>query len=44
MRACFCLETGLNKFFHKSAQMGILCIKYVLEEVWKANSQNAQPT
>ena len=31
MCACFCLETGLNKFYHTSAQMGISCIKYV----WK---------
>ena len=35
MCACFCLEIGLNKFFHASAQMGISCIKCVLEEVWK---------
>ena len=27
MRACFCLAAGLNKFFHKSAQMGISYIK-----------------
>ena len=44
MCACFCLETGLYKFFHTSAQMGISCIKCVLEEVGKANSQNSQPT
>ena len=30
---CFWLETGLNKFFQKiSAQIGISCIKCVLEE------------
>ena len=33
MCACFCLETGLNKFLYTSAQMGISCIKCVLEEV-----------
>ena len=43
MFACFCLATGLNKFFHKSAQMGISCINCVLEEFWKTNSQNSQP-
>ena len=44
MCACFSLKTGLNKFFHTSAEMGILCITCVLEEVLKANSQNPQPT
>ena len=44
MCACFCLETGLNKFFHTSAQMGISCIKCVLEEFWKTNSRNTQLT
>ena len=44
MCACFYLETGFNKFFHTSAQMGISCIKCVLEDVWKTNSQNSQPT
>ena len=44
MCAYFCLETRLNKFFRKSTQMGILCIKCVLEEVRKTNSQNSQPT
>ena len=39
MCACFCLETGLNKFFYTSAQMGISCIKCVLEVVLKASSQ-----
>ena len=33
MRACFCLVTGLNKFFHTSAQMGFTYIECVLEEV-----------
>ena len=32
MCACFCLATELNKFFNKSAKMGISCIKCVLEE------------
>ena len=42
---CFCfLVTGLNKFFRTSAEMGISCIKCVLEEVFKANSQNSKPT
>ena len=41
---CFCLTTGLYKFYHMSAQMGIPCIKCVLEELWKINSQNSQPT
>ena len=31
MCACFCLETGINKFFHTSAQMGISCMKCVLK-------------
>ena len=39
-----CNLITFNKFFHTSAQMGISCIKCVLEEVWKANSQNSQPT
>ena len=43
MCACFYLETGPNKFFPTSAQMGISCIKCVLGEVRKANSQNSQP-
>ena len=33
--ASFFLETGINKFFHTSAQMGISCIKYVYEEFGK---------
>ena len=33
MCAGFCLETGLNKLFHTSAQKGISCIIGVLEEV-----------
>ena len=44
MYACFCLETGLNQFFHTSAQMRISCIKCVLEEFLNTNSQNSQPT
>ena len=44
MCACFCLETGLNNLFNTGAQMGISSIKCVLEEVWKANSQNSQST
>ena len=32
MCACFCFATGLNKFFHTSAQMGISCIKRVMEK------------
>ena len=44
MCAYVCLEAGLNKFFHTSAQMDILCIHCALEEVCKANSQNSQPT
>ena len=40
----FCLTTGLNKFYHTSIQMGISCIKCVLEELWKDNSQNSQLT
>ena len=35
MRACFCLETRLNKFYHISAQMGISCVKCVLEKIEK---------
>ena len=35
MCACFCLETGLNKFFDTSAHMGISCIKCDLEKVEK---------
>ena len=31
--ACFCLTTGLNKFYHTSAQMDIPSIKCVLEEL-----------
>ena len=31
-------------FCHTSAQMGIPRIKCVLEELWKTNSQNLQPT
>ena len=30
-----CLTPGLYKFYHTSAQMGIPCIKCVLEELWK---------
>ena len=44
MCVCFCLTTGLYKFYHTSAQMGIPCKKYVLEELWKTNSQNSHPT
>ena len=33
---CFRLETGLNKFYYSSARMGISCIKFVLEEVFKS--------
>ena len=44
MCASFCLETRLNKFFHTSAQMGISCIKCVLEEFCKTNSLNSQRT
>ena len=44
MCAGFCLETGHNKFFHTSAQMDISCIKCVLEEFLKTNSQNSQRT
>ena len=44
MCACFCLETELNKFFHKSTHLGMSCIKSILEEIWKACSQNSQPT
>ena len=40
----FCLTTGLYKFYHTSAQMGVPCIKYVLEELWKTNSQNSADT
>ena len=31
----FCLKTGLNKFFHTNAQMGISSIKCVLEELFE---------
>ena len=31
--ACFCLTTGLNKFYHTIAKMGIPCIKVVLKEL-----------
>ena len=31
--AWFCLTIGHNKFYHTSAQMGIPCIKCVLEEL-----------
>ena len=44
MGACFRLETGLNKFFHTSAQMGTSCIKCVLEEFWKKIYQNSLST
>ena len=43
-RAYFCFTAGLNTFYHTSAQMGIPCIKCVLEELRKRNSQNSQPT
>ena len=33
--ACFCLTTGLFKFYHTSAQMGIPCIKWVLDKFSK---------
>ena len=39
-----CLTTGLNKFYHTNAQIGIPCIKYVQEELSKTNTQNSQPT
>ena len=42
MCASFCLGTGLNKFFQKSAQMGISCFKCILEEFRKAIEQNSQ--
>ena len=32
MCAFFGSETGLNKFYHTNAQMGISCLKCVLEE------------
>ena len=32
------LTTGLNKFHHTSVQMGIACIKCVLEDLSKTNS------
>ena len=32
LRAYFCLPTGLNKFYHTSAQMGIPCMKCVIKE------------
>ena len=35
MCAYFGFEIGLDKFFHKSAQMGISCIKCVSEEFFK---------
>ena len=35
---------GLYMFYHTNTQMGIPCIKCVLEELWKTNSQNSQPT
>ena len=38
-----CTLTYFNKFFHTSSQMGISSIRCVLEESWKANSQNSQP-
>ena len=38
------LTTRLNTFYHTSDQMGIPCIKCVLEELWKTNSQNSQLT
>ena len=41
--ACFCLTTGLSKFYHTSAQMGISCINCVQEELRETNSQNSQP-
>ena len=44
MWTCLCLTTGLNKFYHTSARMGIPCIKCVLEELCKTYSQNSQPT
>ena len=43
--AYFCLTTGLNKFYHRSAQMIIPCIKSVDPgRIVKTNSQNSQPT
>ena len=30
MRACFCLETGLNKLFYTSAKNGYLMFKMCL--------------
>ena len=44
MCACFSLETWLNKFYHTSDQMGISCIKCVMKEFWKPNTQNSQST
>ena len=38
----FFLATGLNKLCNKSAKMDLSCIKCVLEEFWKTNSQNSQ--
>ena len=32
MCACFCVATGIDNLFHASTQMGISCIKCVLEE------------
>ena len=42
--ACFCLTIWVNKFYHSSAQMGIPCIKCVLEKLLKTNSQNSKST
>ena len=39
-----CNLTYFDKFFHTSAQMGISCIRFVLQEFWNTNSQNSQPT
>ena len=44
LSAYLCLKTGLYKFYHTSAQMGIPCIKCVLEELWKTKYQNSQHT
>ena len=48
MYACFCMATGLNKFFHTGAQMGISCIKCVVVVVFERSdivtSCNARST
>ena len=40
----FALLLTFNMFFHTSAQIGISCIKCVLDEFWKTNFQNWQLT